>query len=273
MLVRLFKKANSGIGLGLLLLIVLAAAIGPMLISADPFTQDVTQSLRPPSPEHLLGTDQLGRDVLARVLGGARYTIGLGFGAVALGLFVGLPIGVASGFFGGVFDLIVQRITDALLSLPNLLLALALVAGLGVGLQNVVIAVGVWSVPGFVRLSRAATLSIREMDFVKAAIVLGVPTFRIVRRHIVPHLMSPIIVQASANLGGTILIAAGLGFLGLGVQSPTPEWGTMLAEGRNYIFSNPELTTVPGLAICLTILAFNLLGDGLRDVLDPKFGK
>jgi ABC-type dipeptide/oligopeptide/nickel transport system permease subunit len=190
--------------------------------------------------------------------------------AVALGLLVGVPIGSVSGYFGGWVDLVLQRLTDILLAFPGILLALALVAGLGVGLRNVVIAVGVSSVPGFVRLVRASTLSIRELPYVEAARSLGVSSPMILARHVLPNALAPVIVQATLQLGFAILLAATLGFFGLGVQPPTPEWGSLLGEGRNYIFTDANLITFPGLAIFFAVLAFNLVGDGLRDALDPR---
>jgi ABC-type dipeptide/oligopeptide/nickel transport system permease subunit len=180
-----------------------------------------------------------------------------------------VPLGAISGFYGGWVDLIIQRVIDVLLSFPGFLLALTLVAVLGVGLNNVIIAVGLGVLPAFVRLVRAATLGVRSRDYVLAARACGAPGLLIIGRHVLPNVMAPVVVQATLGLGSTLLTAAGLGFLGLGVQQPTPEWGAMLGEGRTFIFSNPNLATFPGLAICLTVLAFNLAGDGLRDALDP----
>jgi len=201
---------------------------------------------------------------------GARYTLALGFAAVAIGLAIGVPVGAVSGYFGGWIDLLSQRVTDVVLAFPNILLALALVAVLGVGLTNVIIAVAITSIPIFIRLTRASALSIRELPYVEAARALGVPSAAILVRHVIPNSLAPVIVQASLQLGAAILLAAALGFLGLGVQAPTPEWGSMLGLSRNYIFSDPNLATFPGLAIFGAVLAFNLVGDGLRDALDPR---
>jgi len=208
--------------------------------------------------------------MLARLLYGGRLSLVIGFLAVALGLAIGVPLGAISGFRGGLVDLVIQRGADILLSFPGFLLALALVSMLGVGLRNVIISVGVGSVPFFIRLVRGSVLTIREMQYVEAALALGQRQSVIVFRRVLPNAMAPVIVQATLNLGSAILVAAGLGFLGLGVQAPTAEWGTMLGEGRQYIFRAPALTTLPGLAIFLAVLAFNLVGDGLRDALDPR---
>ncbi len=258
------------VGLGILLLLILLALAAPVLTSHDPEKQDLSHVLRPPSAEYPLGTDYLGRDILARLLYGARLSLLIGFMAVAIGLVVGVPLGAISGYYGGWSDMTIQRIADVLLSFPGFLLALSLVAILGIGLQNVIIAVGISAIPSFIRLVRGSVLTIRELAYIEAAHSIGVHDFSIITRHVVPNATTPVIVQATLNLGTAILTAAGLGFLGLGVQPPTPEWGTMLGEGRNYIFSNPNMATFPGLAIFLAVLGFNLLGDGLRDALDPR---
>jgi len=267
---RLGRHPSAITGLAVLAAYALASLLGPMVLPYDPTHQQLSTTLLPPSSRHWLGTDQLGRDELTRLLYGARYSLLLGFGAVGIGLAIGLPLGAVSGFFGGWVDLLLQRVTDILLSFPGFLLALALVAGLGVGLRNVVISVGISSIPAFIRLTRASALTIRALPYVEAARALGRPGWGIVLRHVIPNSSAPVIVQATVQLGAAILVAAGLGFLGLGVQSPTPEWGAMLGEARNYIFTDANLATFPGLAIFLAVLAFNLLGDGLRDALDPR---
>ncbi len=268
---RRFRRRRAAVvGLAILLVLVGLAVAAPWLTSEDPTQQQLAQVLLSPSLQHPLGTDYLGRDILARLLYGARLSLLIGFLAVALGLVVGVPLGAVSGFYGGWIDLIVQRVADILLSFPSFLLALSLVAILGVGLENVAISVGISAIPFFIRLVRSSVLTIREQTFIEAARAVGVRDGWIILRHVLPNAMTPIIVQATLNLGTAILTAAGLGFLGLGVQPPTPEWGTMLGEGRNYIFSNPNMATFPGLAIFLAVLGFNLLGDGLRDALDPR---
>jgi ABC-type dipeptide/oligopeptide/nickel transport system permease subunit len=253
--------------LGTLLVLVLLA---PFWITYDPERQQLSRVLLPISATHVLGTDHLGRDMLARLLYGGRLSLVIGFLAVGIGLGIGVPLGAISGFRGGFTDLAIQRLADILLSFPGFLLALSLVSILGVGLQNVIISVGISAIPSFIRLVRASVLSIREQVFVEAARALGQRSQIIIFRHVLPNVLAPVIVQATLSLGSSILVAAGLGFLGLGVQPPTPEWGTMLGEGRQYIFRAPLLTLFPGLAIFLAVLGFNLLGDGLRDALDPR---
>ena len=267
---RLLRHPSALAGMAVLGLFVLATLIGPLLLHYDPAQQQLSDARLGSSPAHLLGTDQLGRDELTRLLFGARYSLSLGFFAVVIGVAVGVPLGAISGYFGGWIDLALQRITDVMLAFPNILLALALVAVLGVGLRNVIISVGISSVPLFVRLVRSSALSIRELPYVEAARASGTRDGLIILRHVLPNSIAPVIVQGTVQLGTAILIASGLGFLGLGVQAPTPEWGAMLGEARNDIFNDPNLATFPGLAIFLAVLAFNLLGDGLRDALDPR---
>ncbi len=258
------------IGLAILLLLVFLAVAAPLLTTHDPEQQHLSTVLRPPSLEYPLGTDYLGRDILTRLFYGGRLSLAIGFLAVAIGLIFGVPLGAVSGYYGGWADLIIQRIADILLSFPGFLLALSLVSILGIGLQNVILSVGISAIPSFIRLVRGSVLSIRELTYIEAAHSVGTHDAAIILRHVMPNAMTPVIVQATLNLGTAILTAAGLGFLGLGVQPPTPEWGTMLGEGRNYIFSNPNMATFPGLAIFFAVLGFNLLGDGLRDALDPR---
>jgi peptide/nickel transport system permease protein len=267
---RFRRHRGAVVGLALLVALFVAAAAAPVLTNHDPEAQRLVQALRPSSWEHPLGTDHLGRDVLARLLYGGRLSLLIGFLAVAVGLAAGVPLGAVSGFRGGLSDLVVQRLADILLSFPGFLLALTLVAVLGVGLQNVIISVGVGAVPSFIRLVRGSVLTIREQAYVEAAEAIGQRPTVIVFRHVLPNAVAPVIVQATLNLGSAILLAAGLGFFGLGVQPPTAEWGAMLGEGRQYIFRAPALITYPGLAIFVAVLGFNLFGDGLRDALDPR---
>jgi len=268
---RRFRRHRAALaGLALLVALFTTALAAPLLTPYDPDRQSLAEALRPSSGAHPLGTDHLGRDLLARLLYGGRLSLFIGFLAVAVGLAIGVPLGAISGFQGGRTDLVIQRVTDVLLSFPGILLALSLVAILGVGLGNVIISVGISAVPSFVRLVRGSVLAIREQLYVEAAQALGQRRALVVFRHVLPNAMAPVIVQATLSLGFSILTAAALGFLGLGVQAPTAEWGTMLGEGRQYIFRAPRLTTLPGLAIFLAVLGFNLFGDGLRDALDPR---
>ncbi|MBS1253416.1 MAG: Glutathione transport system permease protein GsiD [Anaerolineales bacterium] len=267
---RFRQQRPAMLGLIILLMLVLAAIAAPLLTSYDPDKQKLVDVLIHPNAPHPLGTDHLGRDVLARLLYGGRLSLMIGLLAVGIGLLVGMPLGAVSGYYGGWVDMIVQRVADILLSFPSILLALSLVAVLGVGLRNVIISVGVSAVPRFIRIVRGSVLTIREQTYVEAARAVGVKDHTILRRHILINALAPVIVQATLSLGSAILTAAGLGFLGLGVQPPTAEWGAMLGEGRQYIFSASYMATFPGIAIFLAVLGFNLMGDGLRDALDPR---
>ena len=270
---RFCRNRGAVTGLVILTVFLAVALIAPLAMKYAPEGNHLDQKLLEPTLAHLLGTDHLGRDILARLAFGARFSLLIGFAAVGVGLIIGVPLGAVSGFYGGWLDLVIQRVVDVLLSFPGFLLALSLVAVLGVGIENVMIAVGLGVVPAFVRLVRAATLSIRYRDYVEAARAAGARSPAIIWRHVLPNALAPVVVQATLGLGSTLLTAAGLGFLGLGVQQPTPEWGSMLGEGRSYIFSNPNLATFPGIAIFLTVLGFNLAGDGLRDALDPALDR
>jgi ABC-type dipeptide/oligopeptide/nickel transport system permease subunit len=271
---RLLRHRSAQLGLGVLAFFVLATLLAPVIFHSDPSNdwlyQNLAEARLGPSLQHLLGTDQLGRDELLRLAYGARFSLLIGLAAVALGLAVGVPVGAASGYFGGWVDMLALRLVDIVLAFPAFLLALSLVAALGPGLRNVIISVAVTSFPRFVRLLRASALSVREHPYVEAARALGVSSGVILFRHVVPNSLAPVIVQATLELGGAIITAAGLGFLGLGIQQPTPEWGSMLGNSRDFIYSNPNLITFPGLCILAAVLAFNLVGDALRDVLDPR---
>jgi len=270
---RFRRNRGAVAGLAILTMFLCIALFAPIATTYAPEENHLDQKLLEPTPAHLLGTDHLGRDILARLAFGARFSLLIGFAAVGVGLLIGVPLGAVSGFYGGWLDMLIQRVIDVLLSFPGFLLALSLVAVLGVGIENVMIAVGLGVVPAFVRLVRASTLSIRSRDYVEAARASGARGPSIIWRHVLPNALPPVVVQATLGLGSTLLTAAGLGFLGLGVQQPTPEWGSMLGEGRSYIFSNPNLATFPGIAIFLTVLGFNLAGDGLRDALDPALDR
>jgi peptide/nickel transport system permease protein len=259
-------------GLAIVLLLVLTAALAPLLGANAAFAQDLTQRLMPPSSAHWFGTDDLGRDIFARVVAGSRVTLLIiGLVAIIVGP-LGLVIGTVSGYAGGVVDTVLMRITDIFMAFPRLVLALALVAALKPGIENAVLAIAVTTWPPYARIARAETITLRESEFIMAARLQGASMFRILRRHIVPLCLSSVIVRLTLDMAGVILTAAGLGFLGLGAQPPTPEWGAMVAGGRTFIIDQWWVATLPGAAIFAVSLGFNLLGDGLRDVLDPKRG-
>lgn len=266
---RFLRDPGALIGLVVVLLLVLLAALAPLL-AGDPLAQSLSERLQAPSGAHLFGTDQLGRDVFFRTLWGSRISLAIGFLVVALSLVVGAGVGLLAGTLGGFWDNVLMRVTDIFLAFPALILAMAISAALGPSLTNVMIAVAAVSWPNYARLTRAQVLSIRGLEFVDAARSLGASGGRIAWRHLLPNSLSPLLVQASFDVGGAILTAAGLGFIGFGAQPPTPEWGAMVSETRNFIAEAPWASTAPALAILLTVLAFNLLGDGLRDVLDPR---
>ena len=257
---------------GFILLVYLFTALfAPLLFSTSPSAPNLIMSLEGPSAQHFLGTDELGRSILGRIIWGSRVSLMIAVGVVAVGLLVGVPFGLISGYYGGKVDFGIQRVTDMMLAFPGFLLALGLVAVLGVGLKNTVVSIGISMVPIYIRLVRGCVLTVREQVYVEAARAVGTRDFKIIFRHILPNVMVPITVQTSLGMGNAILFAAGLGFLGIGVQPPTPEWGAMLGSGRAYLFNAPHVATFPGIAIFLSVLSFNLLGDGLRDALDPRF--
>lgn len=266
----LVRNKSAVIGILILLLFTFLALAAPFLTPYDPAQQSLESAFERPSASHPLGTDNLGRDILARIMFGGRYTLMIGILAVSLASAIGVPLGLISGYFGGWVDMVIQRIADIMLSFNPFLLALLLVAVLGVGLQSVIIAAGIGVVPQFIRLARGQALSLREEVYVQAAEAFGASRISILRRHIARNSLTPIVVFATLNVGLTVLVAAGLGFLGLGVQPPSSEWGTMLGEGRESIFYASYTSTFPGLAIFLVVLGFNLAGDGLRDALDPS---
>ncbi|MGH3504537.1 MAG: ABC transporter permease [Nocardioidaceae bacterium] len=266
----LVSNKSAVIGMFILLVFAFLAVAAPWLTSYDPTKQVLSAAFQRPSATHLLGTDNLGRDIFTRIVYGGRYTFVIGVLAVTLAIVFGVPLGLISGYFGGWVDMVIQRAADILLAFNPFLLAILLVAVIGVGIRSVIIAAGIGVIPRFIRLARGQALSLREEVYVQAGDAFGSSRLTILRRHILRNSLTPIIVFATLNIGLTILVAAGLGFLGLGVQPPTPEWGAMLGEGRAYIFHAVYLSTFPGLAIFLVVLGFNLAGDGLRDALDPS---
>jgi peptide/nickel transport system permease protein len=267
---RLLREPTTVVGLVLLFCFMALAVLAPVLSPRDPLAPDVQASLTPPSPAYPLGTDKLGRDILSRMLYGARISLRSGLLVVLAASSIGSLIGLLAGWRGGWADEVLMRVTDLFFAFPFLILAMAISAALGPSLRNALVAVAVVSWPIYARLVRGQVLILREREFVHAAQSIGAPDWRILFRHLLPNTLAPLFVQASFDMGGTILAVAGLSFIGFGAQPPTPEWGVMISEGRNYITTQWWLTGVPALAILLLVAAFNLVGDGLRDLLDPR---
>lgn len=258
------------LGLGLILLLLVVAALAPWISPHEPNLQNLRLRLQPPGADHWLGTDELGRDILSRIIHGSRITLYIVTLVVVIAAPIGLLVGTVSGYFGGWVDAVLMRVTDIFLAFPRLILALAFVAALGPGIDNAVIAISITAWPTYARVARAETLTLRRSDFIAAARIQGAGPLRIIGRHIMPLCLPSVIVRITLDMAGIILTAAGLGFLGLGAQPPAPEWGAMISTGRAYLLDQWWVATMPGIAICLVSLAFNLLGDGLRDLLDPK---
>lgn len=256
-------------GLIILAFLITAALIGPFFVQ-DPYVQQTSIKLQGPSLGHLLGTDDFGRDLLARIVVGARYSLSAGLISVALGLAGGLLMGAFAGYYGGLLDQVIMTICDILLAFPSVLLAMGIVMVMEPGIYTPMIAVGISSMPTFARLVRAQFMSLKTSSFVEAVRSSGAGDLRIIFRHLLPNSIGPIIIQATLRMGSSILLAATLSFLGLGAQPPTPEWGSMLSAARNYIWTAPHLAIVPGMAITITVISVNLIGDALRDFLDPR---
>jgi peptide/nickel transport system permease protein len=267
---RLLRNPLAVAGLAVIVLLLLAAAFAPWIATHDPLAQNLAERLQPPSAAHWFGTDQIGRDLFSRVIYGARITIYIVLLVTIIVAPIGLVIGTIAGYFGGSVDVLLMRVTDIFLAFPGLVLALAFVAALGPGLENAVIAIALTNWPGFARLARAETLIVRSSDYIAASRLQGASAARIIVKHVVPMCLPSVVVRMTLSMAGVILTAAGLGFLGLGAQPPSPEWGAMLSAGRRFMLDHWWMTTFPGLAILLISLAFNLFGDGLRDVLDPR---
>ena len=257
------------VGAAIVLVTVLAAVLGPWLVPFDPAAQELALRLQGPSGQHWFGLDELGRDIFARVLSGARISLLVGLVVVGVSASIGIVMGSVAGYFGGRIDEAISRLIDVLLAFPGLLLAIAMVAVLGPSLTNVFLALSLIGWVGYARLVRGQVLRARELEFVQAARALGATTPRILSRHVIPAALPAVTVQATLGMGGAILAEAALSFLGLGVQPPTPSWGTMLNYGRGHLLDAPHLTVFPGIAIAVLVLGFNFLGDGLRDALDP----
>ena len=263
------------IGLGIVALLVLISIFADFLFDYNPVVikQNTAIRLQTPSAAHWLGTDEFGRDILARLVHGSRVSLSVGVGAVSIALLIGGSLGAIAGFYGGKIDNVIMRIMDIFLAVPSLLLSITIVSALGPSIFNLMLAIAISSVPGYARIVRASVLTVKDQEFVEAAKCIGANNFEIISSHILPNCMAPIIVQVSLKVASAILSTSGLSFLGLGVKAPTPEWGAMLSGGRAYLRNAPHLTVFPGIAIIITILSLNLLGDGLRDALDPKLKK
>jgi peptide/nickel transport system permease protein len=268
---RYFKKNRLAVGgLAMIIIIFGVAAFAFLLAPYDPGRTDVSLKLKPPSFQHYLGTDQLGRDVFSRMIYGSRISLSVGFVAVAISILIGITVGSLAGYYGRWIDSILMRFVDIMLSFPTFFLILTVVALLGPSIFNIMVVIGITSWMGTSRFVRAEFLSLRERDFTQAAKALGVKDHRIIFRHILPNALAPVFVTATLGVASAVLVEAGLSFLGFGVQPPAPSWGNILTEGRTYIFDAWWLTVFPGLAILITVLSFNLLGEGLRDALDPR---
>ncbi|HKO57173.1 MAG TPA: nickel transporter permease [Thermoanaerobaculia bacterium] len=270
---KLLKNFAFMIGLILTLALLTMAIAAPLLSPFDPNAQDTSRRLEAPSKEHPLGLDELGRDVLSRIIWGARVSLRVGFSVVVIASLIGVTLGAIAGYFGGAADTLVMRLTDILLSFPGILLAIAMVAVLGPSVNNVVLALVIVAWVGYARLVRGQVLKVREMEYVTAAKALGARSPRVIALHVLPNVINPVIVMATLGLAGTILAEASLSFLGLGVQPPTPSWGSMLTYGRQYLGRANHLAIYPGIAIMLAVMGLNFLGDGLIDALDPKYRK
>ena len=267
---RLRKNPLAMFGLFIVVLLIFFAITADVIAPYTYYEQDLIASFQPPSKDHLFGTDEFGRDILSRIIHGSRISLQVGLIAVGISVIFGGFFGAVAGYYGGRIDNIIMRGMDILLSIPSILLAIAIAASLGPGLYNMMVAVGISTTPQYARIIRGSVLSLRGQEFVEAAKAVGSSDTRIIMKHILPNCLAPIIVQSTLGVASAILTAAGLSFIGLGIQPPTPEWGAMLSGGREYIRDYAYMTIFPGLAIMITILALNFLGDGLRDVLDPK---
>jgi peptide/nickel transport system permease protein len=267
---RFRKNKGAMVGLAIVILFILSAVFAPYLAPYDPLEGSLEQALQGHSRAHWLGTDEQGRDVLSRIIFGGRYSLAIGVVAVSIAIVLGVLLGVLSGYVGGRVDNLIMRATDILMAFPGMLLAMAIVSALGPSLVNLMISIGVYSVPTFARVVRGSVLSIKEMEYVEAARAVGLNHVYIVLAHVLPNCVGPFLVLASLQVATAILVGAGLSFLGLGPQPPTPEWGAMLSTGQQYLRVAPWVATYPGFAIMFVVLGFNILGDGVRDALDPR---
>ncbi len=270
---KLAKNKAAMAGVFIIIFVILMGIFAPLLATHDPNTTNVMNKLQGPSAENYLGTDDVGRDIFSRLLFGARISLGIGFLSTFLGAIVGVTLGIVSGYYGRWVDSLIMRICDVLLAFPGILLALAIVSVLGASTRNVIIAVAFYAIPSFARIVRGSTLTVKKLEYIDAIRAMGAKDFRIIFKHILPNIMSPIIVQATLYIASAIITASALSFLGMGTRPPTAEWGAMLSQGRSYLAQAPHITLFPGLVILLVVIGFNLMGDGLRDALDPKARK
>jgi len=270
---RLRRSPGAILGLAIVLAIVAAAAFAPLLSHADPIAQNLAQSQQPPGAAHWFGTDKLGRDLFARILYGARISIRIGFFAVGIAIVAGTFLGVVAAYIGGRVEEAIMGLVDVMLAFPSIILAIAIATVLGPSIDHLMYAIATVYVPQYARLARASVLQIKELEYIEAAKALGASNVRVVARHILPNILAPLIVQATLGIATATLEAAGLSYLGLGARPPTPEWGAMLDDARDYWQQAPWALIFPGVAITLMVLGFNLLGDGLRDSLDPEQGE
>ena len=267
---RLLQSPSALSGGMIVIAFLVIAALSTVYTPYNPAAQSLRASLQGPSFQHWLGTDEFGRDILSRLMAGTIPTFGIAVLGVAIGLTIGMSLGALAGFFGGLADAIIMRVIDVQLAIPGIILAIVIITILGVGMMPVILAVGVFSIPGFARVARAGVLVTKGRDFVEAAHSIGASGSQVLRRHILPNTMAPIIVQTSLRTATAILVASSLSFLGLGAQPPSPEWGSMLSTSRDYLQSHPHTAVFPGIAVALAVMGFNLLGDGLRDALDTR---
>ncbi|MDQ7819077.1 MAG: ABC transporter permease [Armatimonadota bacterium] len=267
---RLTRNRLALVGLSIVALLAAVAIFAPWIAPRDPSAQILEHKRQPPSAAYPLGTDEFGRDILSRLIFGSRVALLAGGMSVFIALMLGTALGTISAYFGRLVDQVVMRMMDVLLAFPYLLLAIVIISALGPGLVNTILAVGIWATPGFARVIRSAVLSVKQQEYVQAARAIGASAGRVITRHILPNCISVAIVYSALYMANAILLEAALSFLGLGVQPPTPSWGLMVSTGRDFLLIAPHIATFPGLAIAVTVLGFNLLGDGLRDALDPR---
>ena len=269
---RLARNKTAMVGLAIVIMLIVAAVTSPFFYDYDEviIKQNIPERLQHPSKTYIFGTDDLGRQIFPRIIYGARVSLSVGFSAVAIAFIVGGFLGAVGGYYGGVIDNVIMRFMDIFLAIPGTLFAITIAAALGSNIRNLIIALAISSVPGFARIIRSSVITVRDVEYIEAARAIGAKDSRIVLNHVIPNALAPVIVHTTLNVASIILTIAGLSFLGLGVAPPTPEWGAMLSAGRTYIVGHSYMTAFPGFAIMITILALNLLGDGLRDALDPR---